>query len=99
MTPAKQQLNLSKRDGVRYDALVNADKALYQLWKQSGAAKNCTPERMDWERVAPAGWSPCFSLEAEGTFCGRAERWIGHYRAHVHKFVSLADLLREVTNV
>jgi hypothetical protein len=51
-------------------------------------------ENMDWTRVGLNGGPPCFHLQPDGRFCGRAQRWTGHEPGEVHKFVSLADLLR-----
>lgn len=53
------------------------------------AAKN-----MDWQQVVCNGGPPCFHLE-DWRFCGRAKRWAGHDTPDpIHKFVSLADLLK-----
>jgi hypothetical protein len=46
---------------------------------------------MDWQQVALNGGPPCFHLEEDGRFCGRAERWAGH--GDVHAYLSLAGLL------
>ena len=54
---------------------------------------------MDWEQVVLNGGPPCFHLDEDGDFCGRfcgrAERWPGH--DDVHRFISLRDLLKEVS--
>jgi hypothetical protein len=59
-------------------------------------------ENFDWEQVVLNGGPPCFHLEEDGRFCGRAERWDGHKPFKkwpaLHEFVSLADLLRNLTN-
>ncbi len=59
------------------------------------AAKN-----MDWRQVIGNGCPPCFHLEADGRFCGRAERWDGHKPFKkglpIHNFISLADLLNDL---
>lgn len=52
-------------------------------------------EAMDWVQVVLNNGAPCFRVEEDGHFCGRAKRWPGHDESH--KFVSLADLLREMT--
>lgn len=54
---------------------------------------------MDWGQVAGHGGPPCFHLEDDGRFCGRAERWEGHRLdmcAELHRFVPLEELLRLV---
>ena len=53
---------------------------------------------MDWTQVALNGGPPCFFLQEDGTFCGRAHRWIGHhYDANGHEplhfFVPLHNML------
>lgn len=57
-------------------------------------------EEMDWMQVVLNQGPPCFHLEESGRFCGRAERWDGHrpWQRHkpIHKFVGLADLVRQV---
>lgn len=50
-------------------------------------------EKMDWQQVALNGGPPCFHSDGK-CFCGRALRWEGH--PEDHKFVSLADLIREL---
>lgn len=50
-------------------------------------------ENMDWQQVVLNGGPPCFHSEGK-CFCGRALRWEGH--PEDHKFVSLADLIREL---
>lgn len=54
--------------------------------------KTETPQ-MDWQQVAINGGPPCFAVgvDAQGWYCGRAQRWDGH--DYDHKFVSLDDLL------
>ncbi len=49
-------------------------------------------EQMDWGQVVLNGGPPCFYLDTDGRFCGRAERWVGHW--DLHDFISLADLLK-----
>lgn len=55
-------------------------------------------EQMDWMQVTLNQGAPCFHLEKDGYFCGRAPRWDGHFSWRnspaAHKFVSLANLLR-----
>jgi hypothetical protein len=51
-------------------------------------------ENMDWMQVVLNQGPPCFHLEKNGYFCGRAKRWDGH--ECMHPFVSLADLIRNV---
>lgn len=53
-------------------------------------------ERMDWQQVILNAAPPCFHLEEDGRFCGRAQRWAGHL--DLHDFVSLVDLLISVPN-
>lgn len=51
-------------------------------------------EKADWQQVVLNGGPPCFALvDADGTFCLRAERWMGHGTDH-HEFVSLAHALK-----
>lgn len=51
----------------------------------------------DWGQVVSHGGVPCFHLQKDGHFCGRAQRWPGHEHAdEYHAFVSLTDLLRQV---
>ncbi len=62
-------------------------------------AKILAAKNMDWRQVIENGGPPCFHLEADGRFCGRAERWQGHeFRKGlpIHNFVSLADLLNDL---
>lgn len=49
--------------------------------------------RMDWMQVVLNESAPCFHIEKDGKFCGRAERWPGHLDGDPHEFVSLADLI------
>lgn len=49
---------------------------------------------MDWVQVVLNGGPPCFHLQDDGRFCGRAMRWVGHTDEDPHKFVSLAELLK-----
>lgn len=51
-------------------------------------------ENMDWQQVVLNGGPPCFHSDGKYFFCGRALRWEGHPKHH--KFVSLADLIREL---
>jgi len=54
-------------------------------------------EHMDWMQVVLNQAAPCFHLQRNGYFCGRAQRWVGHDNPNQsHKFVSLADLLKTV---
>lgn len=48
----------------------------------------------DWGQPQ-AAWAPCFHLGRDSRFCGRAPWWDGH-EAGSHKFVSLADLIRNI---
>jgi len=50
---------------------------------------------MDWGQVVANGGPPCFHIDDDGSFCGRAARWDGH--ADMHKFIPLHELLREVS--
>lgn len=50
-------------------------------------------EGWDWEQVVMHQGEPCFHVEHDRRFCGRARRWEGHGAAD-HDFVSLAELLR-----
>lgn len=56
--------------------------------KSDSAAKN-----MDWQQVVLNGGPPCFHVEHDHGFCGRAQRWAGHDVSH--KFVSLEDLIKD----
>lgn len=47
-------------------------------------------EHMDWQQVVLNGGPPCFHLEADGSFCGRAERWHGD---DTHPFRALHTIL------
>lgn len=54
---------------------------------------------MDWQQVVMNGGPPCFHIEENGNFCGRAYRWVGHHadvnkHPELHEFVSLVDLVR-----
>lgn len=51
-------------------------------------------KRVDWQTVVLNGGPPCFAynVDGDGTFCLRAERWMGHGKDH-HTFISLAELL------
>ncbi|HVX56959.1 MAG TPA: hypothetical protein VHA37_04455 [Candidatus Saccharimonadales bacterium] len=71
---------MSKESGTAFDAQRQAVIA--------------AAERMDWQQVVLNGGPPCFAVCEDGRFCGRAERWAGH--EDLHKFVSLADLIRAV---
>lgn len=53
---------------------------------------------MDWLQVVLNGGPPCFHLQEDGRFCGRAERWDGHghKKSDLHRFVSLEALLLSV---
>lgn len=77
-------------DGVWREGVESAPVASPQLVEIA--------ERFDWQQVVLNGGPPCFHIEGE-RFCGRAQRWPGHEeRAEMHKFVSLADLLRSVSS-
>lgn len=52
-------------------------------------------KHMDWQQVVMNGGPPCFHLQEDGRFCGRAKRWAGH--DYHHRFVSLADILSRLT--
>lgn len=53
----------------------------------------------DWQQVVQNQGPPCFcfNVDGDGTFCLRAERWVGHSKGKrsdgFHQFVPLADLL------
>ena len=53
-------------------------------------------DNMDWGQVVLNGGPPCFHLEVDGYFCGRAKRWAGHDAKGIHNFVSLTELLTGV---
>lgn len=59
-------------------------------------------EKADWMQVVLNEGPPCFHLEKiTGLFCLRAQRWAGHTEKDEwpeHRFVSLADLLREAAD-
>src|SRR6266446_682536 len=48
-------------------------------------------ENMDWEQVVQNGGPPCFFLQYDGRFCGRAQRWEGH--DDDHQFVSFKQVI------
>lgn len=51
----------------------------------------------DWHQVILNGGPPCFHVSEDGTFCFRAQRWVGHGEGD-HRFVSLLDLIsNEIT--
>jgi len=50
-------------------------------------------DKMDWQQVVLNGGPPCFHIEDDGKFCGRAQRWDGHGLGNFHQFSSLKDLL------
>lgn len=57
---------------------------------------------MDWQQVVLNGGPPCFYLEENGTFCGRAYRWEGHADKidyPYHPYVPLHLLIHSVTNL
>ncbi len=60
-------------------------------------------ENMDWQQVVLNGGPPCFYLQDDGRFCGRAERWDGHF-SHgidsptIHTFVSISSLIRALAD-
>lgn len=41
-------------------------------------------DRFDWSQPVGRDWNPCFWLEADGHFCGRAQAWGGHGSDHNH---------------
>jgi hypothetical protein len=97
---ADQEGSVPESEGgnmVRRDACDNVATAIHALATpaqrdaQREAAKN-----MDWQQVVLNGGPPCFHLEKDGRFCGRAKLWTGH--EIIHGFVSLADLLATSTN-
>lgn len=47
---------------------------------------------MDWQQVVLNGGPPCFCLQDDGNFCGRAQIW---HSTDTHGFVSLEELLKE----
>jgi hypothetical protein len=48
---------------------------------------------MDWGQVVANGGPPCFHLQEDGTFCGRAQRWAGHGVKDFHEFLPLDELI------
>jgi len=66
--------------------------------KQNAAKALVAARYADWGQVIANGGPPCFHLTGM-TFCLRAERWVGHEFAGEggHEFVSLHDLLKDVT--
>lgn len=52
---------------------------------------------MDWMQVILNGGPPCFHLDDDGTFCGRAKRWPGH--DELHKFIGLHALLSRLRSL
>lgn len=48
---------------------------------------------MDWQQIVLHQGEPCFHVERDRKFCGRARRWEGHEAGGDHRFVSLHDLL------
>lgn len=50
-------------------------------------------KHMDWQQVVLNGGPPCFHLEEDGYFCGRAERWHDH---GTHDFETLDKILEEM---
>lgn len=46
---------------------------------------------MDWTQVHLHQGEPCFKVEHDRKFCGRAKRWAGHADGGDHSFVSLKD--------
>lgn len=59
---------------------------------------------MDWGQVVANGGPPCFHVQENGTFCGRAERWFGHkpvYRSKAadHDFVPLHVLISKIKKI
>jgi hypothetical protein len=73
----------------RRNVKKTASKKNNELRSLLSAATN-----MDWKQVVINGGPPCFHLENDRRFCGRAERWFGH--GDNHKFVSLHDLLKGI---
>lgn len=71
-------------------------KEAKKIWEQDHKKellRVTAAENMDWQQVVLNGGPPCFYLDGvDGHFCGRAQLW---HSEHTHKFVSLADLLRQ----
>lgn len=51
----------------------------------------------DWGQVVANGGPPCFHADGN-RFCLRAQRWGGHEHNSAHAFVSLAELLQQLTD-
>ena len=73
------------------DSPDSSNRTEGNMTKEIEAAKG-----MDWGQVVMNGGPPCFHVQEDGRFCGRAERWDGHRLPDFHDFVSLADLLETV---
>lgn len=65
-----------------------ADDGLKAILAAAGA--------MDWDQPQ-AAWAPCFAVQEDGHFCGRAPRW--HDGPPTHEHVSLATLLATVAEL
>jgi len=55
-------------------------------------------EQMDWPQIQLNGGPPCFYFEETGNFWSGAERWEGHGHPDQHRFISLAEMLRLLTD-
>ena len=73
---------------------LDPDDACRTLQGQIRDASILAAEHMDWMQVVLNQAAPCFHVDSDGTFCGRAEFW---HSDGPHKFLSLADLLRVVS--
>ncbi len=70
-------------------------------WKAVVVKLLAAAANMDWQQVVLNGGPPCFCLGEDGTFCGRAKRWHGHWVLGpgdevVHEYVSLVTMMREL---
>lgn len=54
-------------------------------------------QRMDWMQPVLNGSPPCFHIQEDGRFCGRADRWAGHVGNHsFHEFVSFEEFIEKI---
>jgi phage tail tape-measure protein len=52
-------------------------------------------ENMDWMQIVlnHAYGPPCFHLQEDGRFCGRAKGWFGHVTKIDHTYTPLHEML------